>query len=77
MRKKQMQILQEYIYNQRCFIEKDIAQLQFNVLRHSFVSPVDCLELIIAQERLNTFNEITKDIVHILKIEEKHENKPP
>lgn len=62
---KKTDILNEYIFNRRIHLEHEIQQLQENI-RYRSVSSVDCLELIIARERLAMFIEITKDITHIL-----------
>lgn len=62
---KKTDILNEYIFNRRIHLEHEIQQLQENI-RYRKVSSVDCLELIIAQERLLMFIEITGDICHIL-----------
>ena len=64
---KQREMLACYIFNQRDILEKDIEQLQSN-LRFRRVSQVDCLELIIAKERLNSFSDFVRDINCILKI---------
>lgn len=53
------------MYNQQEHLEQDIKQLQEN-LRYRQISQVDCLELIIAEERLKMFVEVTTDIRHIL-----------
>lgn len=60
-------LLSEYIYNRRIFLEHDIQQLQEN-LRYRSISSVDCLELIIAQERLAMFVEVTRDVTELLKL---------
>ena len=60
-------LLSDYIYNRRIFLEHDIQQLQEN-LRYRSISSVDCLELIIAQERLAMFVEVTRDVTELLKI---------
>ena len=51
---RKMDLLSDYIYNRRVYLERDIQQLQEN-LRYRSISSVDCLELIIAQERLAMF----------------------
>lgn len=60
-------LLSDYIYNRRIFLEHDIQQLQEN-LRYRSISSVDCLELIIAQERLAMFVEVTRDVTELLKL---------
>lgn len=64
---RKMDLLSDYIYNRRVYLERDIQQLQEN-LRYRSISSVDCLELIIAQERLAMFVEITRDVTELLKI---------
>ena len=64
---RKMDLLSNYIYNRRVNLERDIQQLQEN-LRYRSISSVDCLELIIAQERLAMFVEVTRDVTELLKI---------
>lgn len=64
---RRTELLSEYIYNRRIFLEHDIHQLQEN-LRYRSISSVDCLELIIAQERLAMFIEVTRDVTELLKL---------
>lgn len=64
---RRTELLSEYIYNRRIFLEHDIQQLQEN-LRYRSISSVDCLELIIAQERLAMFVEVTRDVTELLKL---------
>ena len=64
---RRTELLSEYIYNRHIFLEHDIQQLQEN-LRYRSISSVDCLELIIAQERLAMFVEVTRDVTELLKI---------
>jgi hypothetical protein len=64
---RKMDLLSDYIYNRRVYLERDIQQLQEN-LRYRSISSVDCLELIIAQERLAMFVEVTRDVTELLKI---------
>ncbi len=62
---RKYELLANYAHNQRDYLEQDIQQLQEN-LRYRTVSQVDCLELIIAQERLTMFVQVMSDIRHIL-----------
>lgn len=64
---KKTELLMEYFYNERCRIEDEIAVLQENV-RYRRISTIDCLELIIAKEKLNAFNEFTTVTKHILNL---------
>ena len=67
MTQKQRDLFSCYVLNQRENLENDIEQLQSNI-RFRRVSQVDCLELIIAKERLNAFNDFVRDVNCILKI---------
>ena len=64
---RKMDLLSDYIYNRRVYLERDIQQLQDN-LRYRSISSVVCLELIIAQERLAMFVEVTRDVTELLKL---------
>lgn len=64
---KQSDILNEYFFNRRIFLEHEVAQLQENI-RYRQVASVDCFELIIARERLAMFIEVTRDVSAILKL---------
>ena len=68
-----LDLLCEYLYNRRCYMENDLNNLQVK-LRYRSIDSVDCLEYIIALERLQLFREITRDIYHILGL---HRHKPP
>lgn len=56
-----------YVVNYRQRLENDIKQLQTN-LRYRKVDAVDCLELALAIERLNCFNEFCSHTNEIFKI---------
>ena len=56
-----------YCVNYRQRLENDIKQLQTN-LRYRKVDAVDCLELALAIERLNCFNEYCRHTNEIFKI---------
>lgn len=66
---KKYDILRSYIYCERCRLEADITQLQNNI-RYRRISSVDCLELIIAQERLNAFNDFSAHVISVLRLNE-------
>ena len=68
-----LDLLCEYLYNRRCYMENDLNNLQVK-LRYRSIDSVDCLEYIIALERLQLLREITRDIYHILGL---HRHKPP
>lgn len=64
---KKSDLVAEYFFNRRLYLENELKQLSENVRFRPFDS-VDCLELIIAKERLAMFIEVSKDIRHILNI---------
>ena len=73
MTKKELAIYGAYVYNQRCRMEADIKQLELNLRYHKDISPLDCLELIIAKVRYECFCEFVhnfKGLVHIKDVED-------
>lgn len=67
MTQKQKDIFGAFVYNQRMFLQDQIHQLQQN-LRYREITFMDCIELMLAQERLNSFNEFVANVNAILKI---------
>lgn len=63
----QKEILMTYIVNNRDRLEEDVRQLQQNV-RYKKVDPVDCLELSLAIERLNSFENFSRSVMAIMKL---------
>lgn len=61
MTEKEIGLLFAYIYNNRVRLEDDVRQLQANI-RFRKIDSVDCVELMLATERLNTFKEVTDNI---------------
>ena len=75
---KKYEVLLEYLINERDRLNAEIIQLQENI-RYRRISSVDCLELIIAQERLSAFLEFSDNVKMILRLRsaregEIHEN---
>ncbi len=64
---KKYDFLRAYFYAEQCRLENDIAQLQDRI-RYRRISVVDCLELILAAERLSAFVDISAHVKSILKI---------
>ena len=58
MTKKQEELYLSYVFNTQMMLEEEIKTLQDNI-RWRSLSYVDCLELIIAQTRLDAFIEYT------------------
>lgn len=67
MRRKEKDLLCAYIYNNRNRLESEVRQLQSNI-RHRSIDEIDCLELLIATVRLETFKETTKHIRLLLNL---------
>lgn len=63
----QKEILMTYILNNRDRLEEDVRQLQQNV-RYRKIDPVDCMELSLAIERLNSFEEFSRSVMAIMKL---------
>lgn len=64
---KQKEIFMEYINNKRDELQEEVRKLQQRV-RYRDVDAVDCLELSLALERLNAFNEFSNSAVAILRL---------
>lgn len=65
MRQREIKLFFNYRYNMQCRLENDVRQLQQNV-RYRNIDVIDCLELSLALERLNTFHEVIKDVSLLL-----------
>ena len=63
----QKEILLAYFYNNRCRLEDEVKQLQTNI-RFRKVDITDCVELACAIQRLETFSEVTRHVLALLKI---------
>ena len=63
----EIMLLCSYIYNNKCNLENEVRQIQNNV-RFRNVDVPDCVELACAVQRLETFNEVTSNILALLKI---------
>lgn len=64
---KQKEIFIEYINNKRDDLEEDVRKLQQRV-RYRDVDAVDCLELSLALERLNSFIDFSNSAIAILRL---------
>lgn len=67
MREKEIILLLQYIIHNRQVLEQELQELQQNV-RFRKVNVNDCLELALCRERLNMFEQTTRDIVALLKL---------
>ena len=57
----------KYYYNQLSYLENEVLQLQSDI-RYRRVDAVDCLELLIALERLEMFRQTMKDVRSLLEL---------
>ena len=69
MKKKELILICSYIYNNLQELEYEVHVLQSN-LRHRKIDVSDCVELMLAEQRLETFREVTGHIRALLKIGE-------
>lgn len=70
MRQSEKDLISKYIYNNRIRLENNVHQLQSNI-RFRSIDTVDCVELMLAQQELQTFIEVTKHIRVLLKLNER------
>ncbi len=68
MGKRQKEIFLMYLNNTRDRMEEDIRTLR-QQLRYRNVDVVDCLELLLALERFNAFQEFSRNAKAILRLE--------
>ena len=61
-------LFMSYILNQLTYLENEVQELTSRI-RYRKIDAVDCLELIIAVERLNSFREFSKSAIELLKLE--------
>lgn len=67
MTQKEMTLLCSYVYNNRIQLEYEVHQLQNNI-RFRKIDVADCVEMICALQRLETFIEVTNHIMILLKL---------
>lgn len=72
MKKVEINLVYNYIYNNRQRLEEELRQQQAN-LRYRKIDIVDCIETACLIERVNTFRQTTKDILQLLKLVELNE----
>lgn len=65
MTKQEQKLLLSYIHNMQLSIEREHEQLVQNIRYRRFDS-VDLLELMLLQERLQTFIAVSRDVLYIL-----------
>lgn len=67
MTQKEMTLLCSYVYNNRIQLEHEVHHLQNNI-RFRKIDVADCMEMICALQRLETFIEVTNHIMLLLKL---------
>lgn len=68
MKNKEVELLWRYILNNITAMEQEVQQLQQN-LRYRRIDTIDCHELALAIERLNTFQKVSNDILLLLRLD--------
>ncbi len=63
----QKEILMTWIVNSRDRLQEDVRELQQRV-RYRNVDAVDCLELSLAIERMNAFEDFSRSVIEIMKL---------
>ena len=74
MTKNEIRLLHAYIHNYHLSLEREYEQLIQNI-RYRRFDCVDLLELILIQERLQTFIAVTRDILYILNMKKYSDDK--
>lgn len=72
MRQNEKDLITRYIYNNRVRLENNVHQLQSNI-RFRNIDTVDCIELLLAKQELDTFKEVSNHIRLLLKLNERNE----
>lgn len=67
MNQKEIELLMQYILFETTRLEQDVQQLRQNI-RYRDVDVVDCMELMLALERLTVFKNFSGNVIHLLKL---------
>ncbi len=67
MRQCEIEMLLEYIIFETTRLEQDVYQLR-QTIRYRDVDVVDCLELMLALERLAVFKNFSANVIQLLKL---------
>lgn len=67
MREKEIILLLQYIVHSKQELEQELRERQQSI-RYRKITVEDCIDLALCRERLATFNQVTKDIVALLKL---------
>ena len=74
MKNKELELLWRYIINNQTALEQEVQQLQQNI-RYRRIDTIDCHELSLAIERLNTFKQVTSDILILIRMDKNARDK--
>ena len=67
MKKTELDLLYQYFINEIAHLENDVVRLRQS-LRYRNIDTLDCIEYMLALERLTVFKEFTKNVRYILKL---------
>lgn len=67
MREKEIKIIMEYIYNNRCRLDDEVHKYQSNI-RMREISVTDLVELIYSTAYRDAFNDISSNIIRLLNL---------
>lgn len=67
MREKEIILLLQYIVHSKQELEQELRERQQSI-RYRKITVEDCIDLALCRERLNMFNQTTRDIVALLKL---------
>jgi hypothetical protein len=70
MKKTEIDVLIQYLYNVEIFLEDEVHQ-NLDFVRYRRSDSIDCLEYMISVERLQMFRQTKKDILSLLKLYDK------
>lgn len=67
MTQKEIRLLLQYALAERTFMEREFRQLRSNI-RYRDIDIMDCLELLLLLQRIETFNHVFNDIYLLLNL---------
>lgn len=67
MREKETILIYQYIINNHSNLEEELRELQQR-FRYRKADINDCIEMMLLKQRLETFKQVTTDIVHLLNL---------
>lgn len=67
MREKEIILLLQYVVHNKQELEQELRERQQSI-RYRKITVEDCIDLALCRERLAIFNQVTRDIVALLKL---------